>query len=334
MIKSLLQKVFWQGLLVGIINLTYGSLLFGEFPNIDAKERTLQYKGFHKKEILSTNISLHRNQKKIAIGTIVDSRGLLLTKASSSVGAKYGITASGEKFSVRIRRRDEDKDLALLQIIDSYRSWPSVQWSRENNRTTEGSWVISSDENLQHLHLSILSGMVREVPREGGVMGVIFADDHNPNVSIIDVLPHSAGDRGGLQVGDTIISIDGRRISTGQMVHNLLRNKDPGDLMILKIRRRGVEFEKRITLGHRSVTFDLFNRNLLMSGSVSKRKDNFPKIIQHDAPLPSFAMGGGLFTPMGRCLGINIARVDRVTIYAIPFSEINPILEKWLKDFP
>ena len=28
---------------------------------------------------------------------------------------------------------------------------------------------------------------------------------------------------------------------------------------------------------------------------------------------------------MGQCLGINIARVDRVTTYAIPFSEINPL---------
>ena len=332
--KSLSQKVSRITLLFGLISLTYGTSLFAEYHYINAKERTLRYKGSHEKSILSTNVSLYRNQKKIALGTIVDSRGLLLTKASASVGAKYGINASGEKFSVRIRKRDENTDLALLQIVDSYRSWPTVEWSRENNRTAEGCWVITPDKNLQHLHLSMLSGMVREVPREGGVMGIIFADNENPNVSIIDVLPQSAGDRGGLQVGDIIISLDGRRISEGQMVHNLLRNKDPGDLMILKIKRRGVQLEKRITLGHRSVTFDLFNRNLLMSGSVSKRKDNFPKIIQHDAPLPYFAMGGGMFSPMGQCLGINIARVDRVTTYAIPFSEINPLLEKWLIDIP
>jgi S1-C subfamily serine protease len=332
--KSLSQKVSRITLLFGLISLTYGTSLFAEYHYINAKERTLRYKGSHEKSILSTNVSLYRNQKKIALGTIVDSRGLLLTKASASVGAKYGINASGEKFSVRIRKRDENTDLALLQIIDSNRLWPAIQWDLENNRTAEGCWIISPHENLQYLHLSMLSGKVRKVPREGGVMGIIFADNDNPNVSIIDVLPQSAGDRGGLQVGDTIISVDGRQISGGQMVHNLLRNKDPGDLMILKIKRRGVQLEKRITLGHRSVTFDLFNRNLLMSGSVSKRKDNFPKIIQHDAPLPYFAMGGGMFSPMGQCLGINIARVDRVTTYAIPFSEINPLLEKWLIDIP
>ena len=33
-----------------------------------------------------------------------------------------------------------------------------------------------------------------------------------------------------------------------------------------------------------------------MSGPVSKRKDNFPMIIQHDLPLPKEAMGGPLLT--------------------------------------
>ena len=74
----------------------------------------------------------------------------------------------------------------------------------------------------------------------------------------------------------------------------------------------------RVTLGHRSVTFDLFNRNLQMSGPVSKRKDNFPLIIQHDLPLPKEAMGGPLFDLEGNCIGINIARVDRVTVFSLP----------------
>ena len=55
-----------------------------------------------------------------------------------------------------------------------------------------------------------------------------------------------------------------------------------------------------------------------MSGPVSKRKDNFPMIIQHDLPLPKEAMGGPLFDLQGKCIGINIARVDRVTVFSLP----------------
>ena len=57
-----------------------------------------------------------------------------------------------------------------------------------------------------------------------------------------------------------------------------------------------------------------------MSGPVSKRKDNFPLIIQHDLPLPKEAMGGPLFDLEGKCIGINIARVDRVTVFSLPAS--------------
>ena len=90
----------------------------------------------------------------------------------------------------------------------------------------------------------------------------------------------------------------------------------------------------RVTLGHRAVAFDLFNRNLLMSGPVSKRKDNFPVIIQQDLPLQKEMMGGGLFDLQGHCLGINIARVDRVTNYTLPTHVILPTLHMWLQDLP
>ena len=44
-------------------------------------------------------------------------------------------------------------------------------------------------------------------------------------------------------------------------------------------------------------------------------------ILQHDLPLPKNSMGGPLFNLQGECIGLNIARVDRVTIYA-PSSQV------------
>jgi S1-C subfamily serine protease len=62
----------------------------------------------------------------------------------------------------------------------------------------------------------------------------------------------------------------------------------------------------------------MMSRNARMSGPVSKRKDNFPMIIQHDISLPPTAMGGAVLDLDGKALGINVARVDRVTTYALP----------------
>ena len=78
----------------------------------------------------------------------------------------------------------------------------------------------------------------------------------------------------------------------------------------------------------------MFNRNLLMSGPVSKRKDNFPMILQHDLPLFKEMMGGGIFDLKGYCMGINIARIDRVTNYALPASVVLPVLNQWIQELP
>ena len=100
--------------------------------------------------------------------------------------------------------------------------------------------------------------------------------------------------------------------------------------MLLSILRKDETKQFRVTLGHRSVTFELFNRNMQMSGPVSKRKDNFPMIFQHDLPLPKEAMGGPVFDLNGKCLGINIARVDRVTVFSLPSKIVRERLDDFL----
>ena len=40
-------------------------------------------------------------------------------------------------------------------------------------------------------------------------------------------------------------------------------------------------------------------------------------IIQHDLPLPPEAMGGPVLDINGKAIGLNMARVDRVTTYAL-----------------
>ena len=71
-----------------------------------------------------------------------------------------------------------------------------------------------------------------------------------------------------------------------------------------------------------------------MSGPVSKRKDSFSTVLQHDLPLPREAMGGPLFNLNGQCIGINIARVDRVTMYALPTTESLKTINSFFQKIP
>jgi serine protease Do len=50
-------------------------------------------------------------------------------------------------------------------------------------------------------------------------------------------------------------------------------------------------------------------------------------IIQHDLPLPPEAMGGPVLDINGKAVGINMARVDRVTTYALTANIIQDSLK-------
>ena len=282
-------------------------------------------------EALRTTVQLERNGKLIAMGLLVDPRGLVLTKASSCIGAREASLANGEKYALRIRKRHEPTDLALYQLLGEGDKFPSVRWSDLTN-LDNGSWVLAAFQELQEIRVGVASGKTRLIEREGGVMGVILGPGSKSprGIPISEVVPQAAADKAGLLSGDLITKVDGRNVSTNNQIVNIINDKDPGDVVVLSILRKGETKEFRVTLGHRSVTFELFNRNMQMSGPVSKRKDNFPMIFQHDLPLPREAMGGPVFDLNGKCLGINIARVDRVTVFSLPSKIVRERLDDFL----
>ena len=279
-----------------------------------------------------STVKLLRNERVIAHGTVIDSRGFVLSKASACIGARYLLTNSGIRLPVKARKRDEACDLVLLEVIGDGYEWPNLHWS-DNNNSTDARWAISASPELDEIRLGLFGGKTRPIGREGGVMGVVLSDDNQSErgIRVLEVIPQSAADRAGLKINDRILKIDHRSVRSKQQVNHAMQKKDPGDLVLLHINRVDEAIELRVTLGHRSVTFDLFNRNLLMSGPTSKRKDNFPLVLQHDIPLYRNNMGGPVFNLEGQCVGINIARVDRVTNFALPHAVLYPILRDWLK---
>lgn len=281
-----------------------------------------------KQAAFASTVRLIRNGKLITHGTIVSKEGLLLTKASACVGAREAVLANGQTYPVRIRRRDESTDLALLQIMAKDKTFEPVQWTNEN-LPVEGSWMVSADQRLKGLTVGVNSGTPRTIKREGGVIGIILGRDGNATggVAIAEVVPRAAGATAGLKKGDVVTKVNGQSVKRRDQVITLVGSHDPGDVVAIEVLRDREHFSYRVTLGHRSVTFEMFNRNLQMSGPVSKRKDNFPMIIQHDLPLPPEAMGGPVLDINGKAVGINMARVDRVTTYALTANIIQDSLK-------
>ncbi len=281
-----------------------------------------------KQAAFASTVRLIRNGKLITHGTIVTKEGLILTKASACVGAREAVFADGQTYPVRIRRRDQKTDLALMQILAEDKSFEPVEWSSEQ-LPAEGGWMISSDPKLKGLKVGVNSGTPRAIKREGGVIGVILGRDGNDTggVTIAEVVPRAAGATAGLKKGDIVTKVNGNTVKRREQVIELVGSHDPGDVVRIEVMRKDSSFSYQVTLGHRSVTFEMFNRNLQMSGPVSKRKDNFPMIIQHDLPLPPEAMGGPVLDINGKAVGLNMARVDRVTTYAITAKVVQSTLK-------
>lgn len=291
-------------------------------------DETLEAFGESSKASLSSTVRLIRNDRPLALGTIVSKQGLILTKASVCIGAQKAILADGTTYKVRIKGRDKDTDLALLKIKGATDLTP-VSWAKEED-LKEGSWLVSADPALKRLKVGVVGAKSREIERIGGVIGVILGRDGEEvgGVMIERVMERSAGAAAGLKKGDVVTSVEGTTVTSREKVIELVGANDPGEVVAIRVKRGEDSLPFRVTLGHRSVTFDMFDRNARMSGPVSKRKDNFPMIIQHDVSLPPTAMGGPVLDLNGKAVGVNVARVDRVTTFALPAKFVREALEK------
>ena len=67
------------------------------------------------------------------------------------------------------------------------------------------------------------------------------------------------------------------------------------------------------------------------SGTLSKRKSDFPAALTHDIVLQAEQCGGPVLDLEGRAIGLNIARVDRTATYAIPASALRPVVAELMR---
>ena len=81
---------------------------------------------------IKSSVQLMRNDKVLAHGTIVDSRGFVVSKASDCIGARSLVTSEGLSYPVKARKRDEGCDLVLLEILNDRSDWPFVEFSSGN----------------------------------------------------------------------------------------------------------------------------------------------------------------------------------------------------------
>ncbi len=277
------------------------------------------------RELEKLTVSILNEDETVALGTVVNSRGWIASKASE-LGWKTQVRlADGRQLAPVSVIVNEANDLALLQIDYEFQSAPSLRAKGLDDR---GRILVSPANSRGRTKMGIVSANVRAVERVGGALGVLLGRQGAGfgGVEVREVYDDTAAAKAGILAGDVILTVNGKVVLLTEQVIEEVAAHDPGENVVIDLKRGDADLKFDVVLGFRSTYFGHFDRNQRLSGKTSTRLAGFEQIMQHDIPVSVDAMGGPVLDLNGAFIGINIARADRVSTYALPAELIQRVL--------
>lgn len=277
---------------------------------------------------LRSTVRFIRNEKVFILGTAVDSNGYVVTKASEFESGEpfQAESPSGERLSAHIVSTDKAEDIALVKIPPG--KVDPVEW-KESESIFMGQWMVGTGKEGKAIRVGVMSAKRRKIERRGGVLGIGLDENDDAEelgVGITSVHPDSPAKKVNMMDGDLIVAIEDEKIYSRRQLGEIVASYDPGDTIKFTIERGDESISLWATLEHRSRIFDPLDRNQRMSGETSVRKAGFSEVIQTDLPLEPRDMGSPLLDIFGNVIGLNIAKADRVTTFALPSELVRRVI--------
>ncbi len=273
----------------------------------------------------------------LSYGVVISSDGYLLTKASEVAEAKALVATVDQTIyrEVRVLAVDAEWDVALLKVAASD-LLPVV--FAPTSAVPQGSWVVANGATTRtsrRLLAGIVSAKIREIPAAGGAALGVIINGKSKVLEIDEVNPKSGAKEAGLEKGDVILEIEGKKVKKIQDIGELLKDRKAGSLVKLTYRRKGEAKTVEVRLAARGELFtEQMSRNDQMSGDFSPRRSGFPRVLQHDILGNRSVIGGPLLDLQGRCIGMNIARANRAESFAIPVEDLKEIAARLVAQVP
>ena len=273
-------------------------------------------------------VEIINGQGVVCLGTVVDTRGSVLTKLSE-VKDLPSLRIRDHKrviYAAKLGPRDEANDLVLLETIATELQ-PVIFSDRQPGL---GEFLVTGDPAGKAVAFGSYSHTPRSLAEsEKGFLGVTPRNRHD-GVEITEVTPGSAAEAAGLCVGDVIRSANGKpMLDVSTLVAEVQRTK-AGQQMMIEYFRGNAASKTTVTLAgmnlspERAARFKMMNR---LGAIPSDRANDLPWVFQHDTPLFPEHCGGPIVDLDGNVLGINIARQGRVSSLAIPSAQVRLILD-------
>ena len=168
----------------------------------------------------------------------VQLEGLIQTDAAINPGNSGGplVDAAGQVVGMNTAIVADAQNLGFSIAID--RARPIIE------QLERGEGAITPDQ-------AFLGVMTTDVRTLTDAQRERFEVDAERGALVTEVVPDSAAEEAGLEVGDVIVSIDGDEIAQATEVRAAILDKEPGDEVELGIEREGEEETLEVTLGRR-----------------------------------------------------------------------------------
>lgn len=281
-----------------------------------------------------------RKAEMLAYGTVVGD-GKILTKWSEVERAEdslYVQSGSEESFKAVVAGVFSEEDLVLLDVSMPLEDKRELSNILVPAKFSETEWSYGRFVSAPHANgklagfgvVSVLERNLRETDRAH--LGILVDQDFKgKGLKIETVQPEHGAAAAGIQSGDVILDIDGREISGLQELRNALTNKQPGDIVKLKVETAGKERTVEVLLSNRPVfgefSLDRLTQMERMGGEVNMVRGEFSKVVQSDMKIQNNQVGGPVVDLEGKIVGITLARADRTRTYLMSGAAVNEILK-------
>ena len=276
----------------------------------------------------------------LALGLIVSEHGLIATKADEvtdrqNIVCVLHTNGREERYPATVVAVNHGNDIALLKIEKT--GLPAFDWNTDDQVTQTatvqpptGTFVVTPVPDGQiPAVLGTVSLGERSIPAEKLSVGVsIDSSFSGQGAKVMQTLPRSPAAAVGMRQNDVITKINDTTIGSCGDLSVFLDTIKTGDELKLMVRRANQELS--MTFKAADPTEQTQRRNSMNLGGsigISRVRDGFPSVLQHDTVLRPTDCGGPLVTLDGKLLGINIARAGRTETYAIPAAKFRQVVE-------
>jgi S1-C subfamily serine protease len=273
-----------------------------------------------------STVEIHSNNKLVALGTVIDSEGRLITKASELPRLKGRVRKlkcrlnNGTYTTAEFISENNQYDVALLRI-DPKGTEP-IELKDDNLQT--GQWLVSVGRSGNPHCAGVVSVLGRTTDRVPGFMGVMCEQGNFGGALVRLAIEDLAGQKAGIRKGDLIKQVNDSLIMNFDALRNRIRQFNAGDQVKLAFVRDGQSMTLYMRLDKDPNTMTSPDE---LNGPVNRRAGGFPVVVQHDSKMNPAKCGGPVVDIAGNVVGINIARAERTASYMIPARRLRSIID-------